>query len=271
MAKATRRRRAKMGKPRPDFPLFVHQTRRWCKKVKGRFAYFGPVTDDGDHGAQAALERWLEQRDDLLEQIAAEFRSPPEDFVDHGARLDWAGRRLVEALKLEAFDDPEHKTFVNRVWDVLDSDGERAAWREARRQLQKKAGVKDDPDVTPSSIDLVEQFARDCSLMADALEKDIQRARAAMETPAKGSSLEAPEPLTEAHQQAYDLICRGGPLTGKQIVTRLCLTSESLFTGKYVPRLKEHGVRNRRGLGYYHPNFYKPGPKPTGKKPVGKR
>ena len=28
--------------------------------------YFGPVTQDGDHGAQAALERWLDQKDDLL-------------------------------------------------------------------------------------------------------------------------------------------------------------------------------------------------------------
>jgi hypothetical protein len=76
----------------------------------------------------------------------------------------------------------------------------------------------------------------------------------------------SPQPLTEAHQAAFDLICTAGPLTGKEIVNRLALTSESLFTGKYVPRLKEHGILNRPGLGYYHPDFYKPGPKPVGER-----
>ncbi len=75
------------------------------------------------------------------------------------------------------------------------------------------------------------------------------------------------KPLTEAHQAAYDLICKEGPLLGKHIVNRLDLTSESLFTGKYVPELKKHGISNRPGLGYYHPDFYRPGPP----KPVGKR
>jgi integrase len=57
---------AKPAKPHKDFPLFPHATRRWAKKVRGKFHYFGPVTPDGDHGAQAALEKWLDQRDDLL-------------------------------------------------------------------------------------------------------------------------------------------------------------------------------------------------------------
>ena len=35
-------------------------------KVKGRAFYFGKVTPDGDHGAQAALEKWLAEKDDLL-------------------------------------------------------------------------------------------------------------------------------------------------------------------------------------------------------------
>ena len=73
-------------------------------------------------------------------------------------------------------------------------------------------------------------------------------------------------PLIEAHQQAFDLICREGPLTGKQIVTKLALTSQSLFTGHYVPELKLHGIRNRRGLGYYHPDLYKPDEASGGKR-----
>ncbi len=51
----TRRRRKKPCKPRPDFPLFIHATGRWCKKIRQRFHYFGKVTDSGDFGAADAL------------------------------------------------------------------------------------------------------------------------------------------------------------------------------------------------------------------------
>ena len=38
----------KPTKPRPDFPLFVHQSGggQWCGKVRGRFHCFGKVADD---------------------------------------------------------------------------------------------------------------------------------------------------------------------------------------------------------------------------------
>lgn len=62
MPKPTRKRAS--GKPHPDFPLFRHATGRWCKKVKGKFAYFGKVSDDPD--GQVALALWLDQKDDLL-------------------------------------------------------------------------------------------------------------------------------------------------------------------------------------------------------------
>ncbi|MFZ1935115.1 MAG: tyrosine-type recombinase/integrase [Thermoguttaceae bacterium] len=55
---------SKARKPRPDFPLFPHATGRWAKKVRGRLVYFGKVADDPK--GQAALARWLEQKDDLL-------------------------------------------------------------------------------------------------------------------------------------------------------------------------------------------------------------
>lgn len=54
----------KPRKPRPDFPLFVHQRGYWAKKVGGKFWYFGKVEND-PKGA-VALEQWLDQKDDLL-------------------------------------------------------------------------------------------------------------------------------------------------------------------------------------------------------------
>ena len=52
------------AKSHPDFPLFRHATGRWCKKVKGRFVYFGKVADDPK--GNAALALWLDQKDALL-------------------------------------------------------------------------------------------------------------------------------------------------------------------------------------------------------------
>ncbi|MFH1265970.1 MAG: hypothetical protein ABIK89_09590 [Planctomycetota bacterium] len=51
--------RKKPKKPYADFPLWPHHgTNRWAKKISGRCHYFGPISDDPDHGAMAALERY---------------------------------------------------------------------------------------------------------------------------------------------------------------------------------------------------------------------
>ncbi len=75
MSKSTSHRRSdKPIKPRPDFPLFPHATRRWAKKVRGRLHYFGPW-DDPD----GALAKWLEQKDDLL--AGRKPRTPSDDLT----------------------------------------------------------------------------------------------------------------------------------------------------------------------------------------------
>ena len=52
------------GKPRKDFPLFPHARGYWAKKVRGQIHYFGRVADDPK--GEAALDKWLNQRDALL-------------------------------------------------------------------------------------------------------------------------------------------------------------------------------------------------------------
>ncbi|MFH1265504.1 MAG: hypothetical protein ABIK89_07220, partial [Planctomycetota bacterium] len=55
----------KPKKPYPGFPLFPHASGRWAKKIRQQFKYFGPVTDDPDSGAMAALERYQAVAADL--------------------------------------------------------------------------------------------------------------------------------------------------------------------------------------------------------------
>ncbi len=64
--KAARKYKAKQG---AKLPLTIHPSStygRWCKKVRGRVWYFGPVDPTGkDYGSKAALKLYNRQREDL--------------------------------------------------------------------------------------------------------------------------------------------------------------------------------------------------------------
>ncbi len=52
------------AKPSPDFPLYAHAGGKWAKKVRGTTHYFTHWKDDPK--GVAALETWLDEKDDLL-------------------------------------------------------------------------------------------------------------------------------------------------------------------------------------------------------------
>lgn len=60
------RRKHQSAKPYPDYPLTAHPSGRWCKKVKGKILFFGPIGDGSDAYWRPALDKWLREKDDLL-------------------------------------------------------------------------------------------------------------------------------------------------------------------------------------------------------------
>lgn len=91
-----KRRKAKIRKPRTDFPLFPHASGRWAKKIKGKFEYFGKVADD-PKGA-AAVAKWLDEKEEWLAG-----RNPRNRKVDGLAIRDLCNK-FMNAKKLLAED-----------------------------------------------------------------------------------------------------------------------------------------------------------------------
>ncbi len=94
----------KVKKPHPDFPLFPHASGRWAKKIKGKFHYFGRVSDDTC--GERALADWLEQKDDLLAG-----RKPRKDDAGKVTLRDLVNKLLDEKENLRASGEITPRTF----------------------------------------------------------------------------------------------------------------------------------------------------------------
>lgn len=143
MAHSTRR--VKPKKPRPDFPLFPHARGYWAKKVRGHLHYFGKVADDPK--GEAALAKWLDQKDDLLAG-----RTPRSTPADGLTVADLCNHFLTAKEQQRDAGDIQPRTFANylgtckfvvgsfgknRLVDDLASDDFQAV----RAKLAKKYGV----------------------------------------------------------------------------------------------------------------------------------
>ena len=101
----------KTGKPNKDFPLYLHRTGQWAKKVRGRVRYFGTDPD-------AALEKWCNQKGDLL------AGREPEDgdglTVGRLANLFLVSKqRLVDSGEISQRTWNEYKAITDRLVPVL--------------------------------------------------------------------------------------------------------------------------------------------------------
>jgi len=105
----------KPEKPYKDFPLFPHDTKRWAKKIKGRFHYFGPWDD-----WRGALERYQYQVHYLQQG-----KTPPPQNVD-ALNIDTLVNKflerkeqLVETGRMSDRTFKDYKPTANRLVKVF--------------------------------------------------------------------------------------------------------------------------------------------------------
>lgn len=105
---------AKASKPYPEFPLTPHPTGRWCKKIRGRLHYFGPI-DNPD----AALEKYLAEKDALhagrkpkpdssaitVKEVVNTFLTHKKGLLDSGELTahTWAKYKTATDMVIAAF------------------------------------------------------------------------------------------------------------------------------------------------------------------------
>ena len=130
----------KVKKPRPDFPLFPHASGRWAKKVRGRLVYFGKTADDPK--GKAALDKWLDQKDDLLAGRTPRATGDGLTIRDLANRFLTAKRAKMEAGELTPVSFADYHATCKRIVGAfgprrLVTDLDAADFEGFRRKLAK--------------------------------------------------------------------------------------------------------------------------------------
>lgn len=104
----------KPRKPHRDFPLFPHATRRWAKKIRGKLHYFGPWDDP-----QGALQRYLDQKDDLLAGRTPRGQKEGCSVRDLVNRFLTTKRHLADTHELKERTFQDYHSSCGRVIDAF--------------------------------------------------------------------------------------------------------------------------------------------------------
>jgi integrase len=160
----------KPDKPYPDFPLFAHATHRWAKKIRGKIHYFGPWDDP-----QAALQKYLDQRDDLQAG-----RTP------RGTRKGLAIRDLLNQFLTSKFRLVEAGEIVRRTLDNYKATGDHVVACFGRTRLVEDLAAE---DFGKLRSDLAKRYG------PQALAAEIQRVRAFFKFAYDGRLIEHPVPF----------------------------------------------------------------------------
>jgi integrase len=108
---------AKARKPYPEFPLTPHPTGRWCKKIRGKIHYFGPIADP-----DAALATFIAQKDDLY---AGRTPRPDPDALtvkDLANRFLNAKKSAVESGELTTLTFADYRTACDEIVSAFGKD-----------------------------------------------------------------------------------------------------------------------------------------------------
>ena len=113
----------KPTKPYDGFPLFAHASGRWCKKIRGKFHYFGKW-DDSD----AALAKYLDEKDDL--HAGRTPRGRRDGLTIRGLlnRFLNAKRHLVDTGELTHRTFADYKSTTDRLLPCLARIGWWTIW-----------------------------------------------------------------------------------------------------------------------------------------------
>lgn len=89
---------SKPAKPNPDFPLFPHATRRWAKKIRGKFPWDDP---------EGALQKYLAEKDSLHAGLTPADTGEGLTVFLLCAKFLTTKKRMLEAgeLSIHSFND----------------------------------------------------------------------------------------------------------------------------------------------------------------------